>query len=356
MTGSGKTLPRVSLAILLAGTALGLGACSQMQERFSAPPPKQSPAETPSSSRSDSALPETSRSAQSGSQSGKMAGARGLVNNQRLFDEPVSDPIARIHRIERAVQDLRNDFDTAIPAMAGLIVSESELTQVLKDLKRSGEISYTDVSPPESDTLPSNPLEPKRRTTSRTGLRPDETQKSAGAVAPPRQMTDTFLKAREDNARKKAQEAIESARRAEKDKKQAAKKAAAKKADNAAKAAQKPSPSYSSPQVVGVRVGSYPDKSRIVLDLSAPSTFSVDLDNQEKLLIIEVKDAGWEAKTSYDFTSSKLLDSFTAQDEGANGSRLLIGLEQPVKILKQFALKAAGAKKDRIVIDIGPEN
>lgn len=352
MTGSGKNFPPISLTLMLGlgFTMLSLAGCSKMQDRFT-PAKNERPVSQEQGLAQNSPLPGSAKN----QKSGNMAGAKGLMNNRRLFEKPVSDPIVRIRRIEKALQDLRNDFDTAIPAMAGLIVSESELTQVLRDLKRSGTLSYTDITPPESDSLPRNPLEPKRRISKQASdtnsLNPDERQTSPGAVAPPRQMTDTFLKAREDTARKKAQEAADKARKVKKDKQEADKKA-----ERARQKAQKQDPSYSTPQVLAVRVGSYPDKSRIVLDLSAPSSYSVDLDNKEKLLIIEVKDAGWKAKTSYNFSSSKLMGSFTAQDEGTNKSRLMIELNQPVEILKKFSLKAAGAKKDRIVVDIGSKN
>lgn len=348
----GKHRLRPFMAVLMAGTVLATAtACSQMEDRFKGASAGE---DTPAAQAeaTPKTMPKATREAPPQSTGTKFKSPKGLVDNRRLFEEPVSDPIARIRRIEVAVQDLRDDFDNAIPAMAGLIVSESELAQVLEDLKRSGEIRYTDITPPRSGRLPRQPLEPAMRDRE---SRPD---RQPGAIAPPQAMT-TQPRTSDAGQRDVARESIPPRRDIEKTPPPKAEQPkVAKKPEPApqpAKKAEKPEPKYSTPHVINVRIGSYPDKTRIVLDMSEPAPYHVDLDNDEKLLVLEVKNAGWDAKQSYSFKNSQLLSSFTAQEEGANGSRLLLALKQPVKILKKFALKADGPRKDRIVLDIAPE-
>lgn len=339
----GKHRLRPYMAVLMAGTVLATAtACSKMEDRFKGA----SAGEDAPASQAATAPATTREAPPQSAGTKKFKSPKGLVDNRRLFEEPVSDPIARIRRIEVAVQDLRDDFDNAIPAMAGLIVSESELAQVLEDLKRSGEISYTDIAPPRSGRLPRQPLEPAMR---HQHVRPDN---QPAATAPPESM------AQSPERQNVTRESVPPKREIEKTQPPKAAPKVAKKAEPApqpAKKAEAPDKKYATPHVLNVRIGSYPDKTRIVLDLSEPAQYNVDLDNQEKLLVLEVKNAGWDAKKSYTFKDSKLLSSFTAQDEGANGSRLLLALKQPVKVLKKFSLKADGPRKDRIVLDIAAE-
>ena len=314
---SGRIHRKLFLSLMLSGSLLIPTACSQFMD-----------SNAQSSSKSAiSSKPENSQTANDRPQG--LAKPKGLVDNRRLFQEPVPDPVDRIRRLELAVQDLRDDFDTAIPAMAGLIVSESELTQVLQDLKRSGTLTYTDIAPPKDSKLPRQPLEPS---------------------TPPTRLADNAATGPEKASEKPvAQKADKMSAEASDTKKQDIQTA-------------KPEKSKSTqtgkilPEVVNVRFGTYPDKTRIVLDLSAPSGgYNVDLDNQEKLLVLEVKNASWDAKKSFNFETNPLLASFSAQNTEDGGSRLLMELKSPVKILKKFALRAAGEKKDRIVLDIGPK-
>lgn len=334
---------RNTVTVLMAGTVLTMAAaCSNMEDRYSSfSDDKAAPAAENSEM---SAKPQTvsSEPAPAANTTRGFKSSKGLVDNRRLFDEPISDPITRIRRIEVAVQDLRDDFDNAIPAMAGLIVSESELGQVLQDLKRSGEISYSDITPPQSGRLPRQPLEPATRAS----------HDRAGAIAPPQTMTSQSEKADITRERVPPKREIEKTQPPKSASKVADKPKTATAPEPETKA---PKPELSGTHVLNVRIGTYADKTRIVLDLSAPAQYNVDLDNQEKLLVLEVKGAKWSAKEDFTFKDSKLLSSFTAQDEGANGSRLLLALKQPVKVLKKFSLKADGPRKDRIVLDIAPE-
>lgn len=351
---SGRNIRTLPLTMVLAGALLVPAACSQIGENFGSSSPEggntvrqqsaplQETATSPAGPRTVSSPAQQARNAQESSQMPRpMARPKGLVDNRRLFDEPISDPIERIRRIEVAVQDLRDDFDTAIPAMAGLVVSESELSQVLEDLKRAGDLKYTDIAPPRSAGLPRNPLEPADRS------RPES------AVSEPRQI----MKDRDQTPSRESTAKIAQADKPKPKPEPVKPKIEISKAgkDAAKKQEKEPSKELKGTHVVNVRIGSYPDKTRIVLDLTNPAQYEVDLDNDEKLLILEVKGAKWSARENYTFKDSPILSSFTSQDEDGNGSRLLIALKKPVKILKKFALKADGPRKDRIVLDIAAQ-
>lgn len=299
-----------------------------------------------------------------------------LLNNRRLFDQPISDPIARIRRIEIALQDLRDDFDTAIPAMAGLVVSEAELAQVLEDLKRSGDIAYTDISPAHNKPRATSPYKPVESTALSKTIDRLEAQHAAPAHPPIHRPVakvpalaakPTALQGADTQGSDKvvAKDSVQ-----DDAVKRIAERIAANSAKKPAETMHKAKPAShhkmaekhvkndhmpNDPHVLNIRVGDYPDKTRIVLDLSAPAKYMVDLDNQEKLLILEVKDTKWAAKTAFTFKNSPLLSAYTAQSADASGhSRLLITLKTPVKIAKKFILKSDKSRnlKDRIVLDL----
>ena len=376
---SGQRIKKVSLALLLTGTMLVPAACSQIADPFRGTPPEVDntvrqqalpdsnvePVVSNLASRNSQsgqrvasgslATPVTQverqppRSAPSLSPSSSMAKPKGLVDNRRLFETPISDPIERIRRIEVAVQDLRNDFDTAIPAMAGLVVSESELSQVLEDLKRAGDLSYSDIAPPKSSQRPRQPLEPKGQ------FMPNPVVK--GAIGAPQKMVETPAIDSAKTQHIQVKPTSSSIEKTPAPKKIAPKVAAAKPtAQPTEQKAKTMTPkSMSGTHVLNVRVGSYPDKTRIVLDVSQPASYNIDLDNNEKLLVMEISGAKWAARESFTFKDSPLLEAFSAQSDANGGSRLLLSLKKPVKILKKFALKKDGPRKDRIVLDIAQD-
>lgn len=101
-----------------------------------------------------------------------------------------------------------------------------------------------------------------------------------------------------------------------------------------------------------VRVGDYPDKTRIVLDLTQKAAYTYDLDNVEKLLIVEVDASAWTAAAGADFAKSPIVASYTAQATDNGKYRLILQLRQAVNVLRSQALPSNGDKGDRIVLDL----
>ncbi len=125
----------------------------------------------------------------------------------------------------------------------------------------------------------------------------------------------------------------------------------------AAKSAAKPAPVLSGATAVRkFRMGQHPGKTRLVLDLNRKSHFSYDLDNGEKLLLVDIADAGWDAKAERRFAKHPLIAGYSAHDNGSGGTMLVIELKKAVKVLLSTGMKPYKAGGySRIVFDIAAE-
>ena len=101
-----------------------------------------------------------------------------------------------------------------------------------------------------------------------------------------------------------------------------------------------------------LRTGTHPDKTRLVLDVSAKTGFSVDIDNSERLLIVELPNSGWKGATEKNFSKSKLLNSYRVNSFGQNGSILIVQLKKGSSIIHKGSIPAGKGKPYRIVIDL----
>ncbi len=111
--------------------------------------------------------------------------------------------------------------------------------------------------------------------------------------------------------------------------------------------------SSSGANVTSVRFGQHPGKTRVVLDVSADSPFSINVDNSEKLLIVELPSTGWETTASR-MIKNPFLGSYKAQP-GANGGTILaFELKKPVRVTSQSALRPNATRGHRIFFDVAP--
>lgn len=108
--------------------------------------------------------------------------------------------------------------------------------------------------------------------------------------------------------------------------------------------------------VSDLRVGVHPGKTRIVLDVSAPVEPRHDLDNAEKLFILDLPGTIWKPEMQKTLPASSLLASYTAQPSSdGKGTTVAFQLRNAVKILSSIQLKPAEGKGHRVVIDLGVE-
>lgn len=106
--------------------------------------------------------------------------------------------------------------------------------------------------------------------------------------------------------------------------------------------------------VTGFRVGKHPDKTRIVLDVSAPTSFDYKVDNEKNVLILTVEDASWSTESKRVFSSHDLLLAYLAKPGRKKGTNLAIRMKKPIKVLFKTTYPAGDAKSFRIVLDIAP--
>src|SRR5690606_15882348 len=99
--------------------------------------------------------------------------------------------------------------------------------------------------------------------------------------------------------------------------------------------------------VTGVRFGEHGDKTRVVLDLSAKASFTHNVDNTERLLMIELPDAKWVAPMSGIAPKTSPLSSWTVTP-GGNGHILAIQLKNNMEVVSASTLSAPF----RIVFDL----
>ena len=114
----------------------------------------------------------------------------------------------------------------------------------------------------------------------------------------------------------------------------------------------KPSASSASVAVTSFRTGEHSDKVRLVMDVNAKTSFSLDLDNQERLLIIELPNASWNTAKEQSFARSPLLQSYNVETLDNGGSRVIMTLKKDTSILKQQALPPGENPNHRIYFDL----
>jgi hypothetical protein len=108
----------------------------------------------------------------------------------------------------------------------------------------------------------------------------------------------------------------------------------------------------SSPSVTNVRFGSQNEKTtRIVVDGSKAVAMTADLDNQEKILVLEIKGLDWKTAMSRSAIPSSLIQSYTAQNT-LDGSRLVLQLKKAVRLGKVQTLGPEGSNGHRAFLDL----
>lgn len=114
----------------------------------------------------------------------------------------------------------------------------------------------------------------------------------------------------------------------------------------------KASPSNSGTTVKGIRFGKYKGRDRVVLDLSKNADFRYDLDNNEKLLIVELPKASWSTQMAKQIKNSSAIASYTAQPGINGGTQLIFSLKKAVRVSQARPLPPNSQYGHRIFMDI----
>jgi hypothetical protein len=127
----------------------------------------------------------------------------------------------------------------------------------------------------------------------------------------------------------------------------------------AAAPASAPEASATGANVTGVRIGEHGTKTRFVLDLSTKTKpeFKYDLDNAEKLLLVDLPSTGWTGNASgKGGAAAPIVAGWSVQKGSAGGSTLAIQLKKNARILSTQFLPADGKDPARLVMDIAAGN
>ncbi len=105
-------------------------------------------------------------------------------------------------------------------------------------------------------------------------------------------------------------------------------------------------------KLANIRMGEHPGKTRFVMDVGSQTPFSYDLDNEERVLVIELPEAQHEQKMTATISQSPYISSYVTQ-ASEKGSRIIVQLKQPVKVIAAETIGATPMQGQRIYFDIG---
>lgn len=240
------------------------------------------------------------------------------VNTKALFAEEIRDTDHRMTRLENAVQEIRNDFDAISPSIIRLVAIEQDIQDLVGQL----EILLKEEPVPEANSAPipavanAEPLPLGQ---------PAKTEPAIPAAVPP---APTAVPAPSATPPVPA--------------------------GQAAPHTPLPQAGVGSSQVLDLRIGEHAEKTRIVLDTSTAVAYSTDLDNDEKLLLVELPEAKWNAPSTKSFGNSPMLESYRTEPlNDGQGTLLVLQLRHPARILFKGSMAATSGNGKRIVIDVG---
>jgi hypothetical protein len=251
---------------------------------------------------------------------GGSLGSLGL-NLKTMFVDDLRDPNARIDRLEGAVIAMHEDMKTLAPSMQRMAVIEQDLEALVGQLEAVLQEEGGQPAPSPYNAMP-----------------PASNDGPVSLQA--MQDADPMALSEEDTAA--PMETPEPAATAP---------TPAPAPTPAATPAKTQSPSGLS--VLDLRLGEHAGKTRLVFDVTGTTTFRADLDNAEKILIVEIEKAAWNAAATKTL-SSPMVQSYSTQAlDGGNGVRVILVLKKNATISSQSLLKPEGAQTNhRIVIDL----
>ncbi len=228
----------------------------------------------------------------------------------------------RIARLESTVQALQADYQRIMPAFASLNTTNDRIQTLLDELEGQGKI------PPAVKTTSTAPTISGEKAPIKMAAKPED-----------QSMMEPDLK-------------VETP------------------APKLAAATQTPTPTQTPPasvapstsapvmvktdtSVTAVRIGEHANKTRIVFDLSSPvkPAFTYDLDNGEKLLLVDMPSSVWAGKDQGK-PNSPLIAGWNAQKTPNGGAAVAIQLKKDARVLSTEFLKAEGKDPARLVLDL----
>jgi len=235
-----------------------------------------------------------------------------LSTQQALAPASAASADERIAQLEQQVSSLQADYQRIMPAFASLNTTNERIQTLLDELETNGKIppaAKTAMVAPKAE--PAKPAmvvaasEEGQALMAQDAAQPDEAAAKVAPAAAPSQMPQATAAIAADNA------------------------------------------------VTSVRIGEHGSKTRVVFDLASGKkpVFTYDLDNAEKLLMVEMPSASWSGK-DFGKPNSPLIAGWNSQKSASGGSAVAIQLKKDARVLSTEFLKAEGKDPARLVMDI----
>lgn len=239
---------------------------------------------------------------------------QALGNNTQLFSQKLSNENARLDRLENAVQEIRNDFDAMAPAITRLVAIEKDIQNLLVQLE-----VLTGKDPQPVEPIDSAMLDSDLPMTEPTGdIIPPVSPALDQPMLPSHSAPEIIAAPPETPPAPQPSPAV---------------------------------PDVHSATVKDIRIGEHPDKIRIVLDLDGKPSFTADLDNNEKILIVELPKTGWNTQVQKNISGNPLLSSYDIEPMDDGGTMLVLQLKKASSISYKTAIGNPDGSS-RIVIDL----
>jgi len=253
------------------------------------------------------------------------------VSVDTLFADDIKDPIERSKRVETAVIEMRRDLDAAMPAIKRLVAIEKDiqlLSSQLETLLNGEQTAPAEDFSEAPIALTPSAVETTTTTTTTTtpppASAPPPDINIANAGPPPEPPPPENISPPEVAAPSPQPPAI----------------------------AQPAAAPTGAPAVLGLRLGEHPGRTRLVFDITGPVSFRTDLDNGEKILIVEIEKAAWTGTVQKNL-SSPLVQSYTVQPIDNGGVRIIMTLKAEASVASEKLLAADdNAANARLVIDL----
>jgi N-acetylmuramoyl-L-alanine amidase len=111
-----------------------------------------------------------------------------------------------------------------------------------------------------------------------------------------------------------------------------------------------PSAGVAGGDVVNVRLGVHADRTRIVLDLSAPADYRIEPQTDPERIVIALQRCG--VRLAGETPAGRGLIRAVHTEQGAGGSRMILELAAPAHVARSEALAASGSTPARVFVDL----
>lgn len=219
------------------------------------------------------------------------------LNPKNMFGSSLRSDEERLDRLERVVQDMRNEFNSVQPSIRRLMAIEGDMSNIITELRK---INNTQPAAPKTNF--NNARTPQVL----SAPPPAQTATPKAQVTPPKTKASPQFEPPAANGRQ---------------------------------------------GIYGVRLGEHSGRTRIVLDSAEKPSFNVDIDNNEKIMVIDLPQSQWNAAMAGTLNKSNFISSYKVEKAG-DGHMLIMQLKKPAKLSYEKLLPSNNGAGYRLVLDL----